>query len=331
MMRLLDLWRKYTGTTVADIHSQKVDEAIECVIDGIDAKLRLVPSYQQKLREAVSAALQHIDLLVEQVPGPFHFSQSTYTRDHAARAYFASPDIMQLTFSNSPELQAFFSDFNNSELDSCYALLCSNKQEKTILGSELVGDIIRHDIVQTAINFFDYKVLSPASNASDVKKGIKQCIFDGLITHALQHIAGIKLERHDLQNQQRILHAQLRARQSKGNGLSSMLAEGHAHQSQSEQLELRCRQAGKKLEKMLGSQDVLSFYLDEVRQILSKPEDFIQLNAACFRLSDMRIVVDENAPQNATTVCFSELEIANVMKRVVAIVSYSRDEMEQKH
>jgi hypothetical protein len=82
---------------------------------------------------------------------------------------------------------------------------------------------------------------------------------------------------------------------------------------------------------MLGRLDVLSFYLDEVRRILSKPENFIQLNVACFRLSDMRIKVDDNAPETANTVCLSELEIANVMKRVVAVASYSRDEMQSNH
>jgi hypothetical protein len=331
MIRLLDLLRKFTGINTASASSKKVDEAIERVVDGIDVKLRLVPSYQKKLREAVSTAMQHIDRLVEQVPGPYNFSRMTYTSDPDVRAYFASPDIMQVTFSTSPELQSFFSDINNCEIDSCYALLCSNKQEKTILGSGLVGDVVRHDVMQTAINFFDYKVLSPAASDCDVRTGIKQCIFDGLVTHALQHIAGIKMERRDLQDQQRILHAQLRARQSQGNGLSTMMAEGHANKHQSEGLETQCREAGNKLEKMLGRLDVLSFYLDEVRRILSKPENFIQLNVACFRLSDMRIKVDDNAPEIANTVCFSELEIANVLKRVVAVASYSRDEMQYNH
>ena len=331
MVRLFNLLKKFTGVSSASGNTKLVNEAIEHVIDSIDVKLRLVPSYQQKLGEAVSTALQHIDNLVEQVPGPFYFSRATYISDPNVRAYFASPDIMQEIFSSNEELQAFFSDQYNGDVDICYALLCSNKEEKTIMGNELVGDFVQHGVTQTAINFFDYKVLSPAVSNYDVRKSIKQCIFDGLITHALQHIANIKIERRDLHDQQRILHAQLRSRQAKGNGLSSMLAEGHADKWQSEELERQCHEAGQQLEKMLGKQDVLSFYLDEIRNILSQPDDFIQLNTACFRLSDMRIKLDDNAPQAANTVCFSEIEIANVMKRVVAVVSYSRDEMKFNH
>lgn len=331
MIRLLDLLRKYTGFNAANVSSNKVNEAIEHVIDAIDPKLRLVPSYQQKLNSAVSTALNYIDNLVEQVPGPYDFSHIAYINEPNVRAYFASPEIMQDVFSNSSELQSFFADVNNSGVDTCYTLLCSNKEEKSVFGSEMMGDFIQHDIRQTAVNFFDYKVLSPASTVYDVRKGIKQCIFDGFITYVLQHIVCIKTERRDLHDQQRILHAQLRTRQSQGNGLSNMLIEGHADKWQSSELQRQYLEAGKKLESMLKKQDVLSFYLDQVSQILSRPEDFIQLNVACFRLSDMRIRLSDDSPQTANTVCFSEIEIANVMRRVIAIAGYTRDEMKISH
>jgi hypothetical protein len=327
MMRLLDILKIFKNVGRSGVNSKMVTNSIEHVIDSIDVKLRLVPSYKQKLHDAVSASLMHIDDLVNQVPGPFDMSRKNYVSDPNVSAYFASPDLMQDVFSNSEELKTFFSDSHNHDADCCYALLCSNKQEKTVMGTQLVNGHVQHDVMQTAVHFFDYKVLSPAINVYEVRKCIKQCIFDGLITHALQHIANIKIERRDLLDQQRILHSQLRARQTKGSGLSGMLAEADAGKWQSEKFEKEYKETGKRLEKMLGKQDVFSFYLNEIKQIFSKPEDFIQLNVACFRLSDMRIKVDDKSPQAANTVCFSELEIANVMKRVVAVVSYSRDEM----
>lgn len=331
MWHLLKILKNFTGTTTANKNSSKVDQAIEQVIDGIDAKLRLVPSYKQKLRGAVSTALQHIDSLVNQVPGPFDFNHKNYSKDTNVSAYFALPSTMQETFSQSSELQSFFSDINNSDINNCYTLLCANKEEKTILGSKLVDDVIQHDIMQTSVNFFDYKVLSPAPSNSDVRNGIKQCIFDGLITYALQHISNIKIERRDLWDQQRILNARLRSRQSGSGGLSTMLAEGHTYKIQSEEIENQLKQAGKKLETMLEKKDVLSFYLDQVKNILSAPDNFIQLNVSCFRLNNMRIKVDENSDQTANSVCFSEIDIANVMKRVVAVAKYPREEMKFVH
>ena len=39
------------------------------------------------------------------------------------------------------------------------------------------------------------------------------------------------------------------------------------------------------------------------------------------------IKVDGHTPQSASTVCFSELEIADVMKRVVTVVRFARQDM----
>jgi len=304
-----------------------VHEATEQVVDGIDPRLRLVPGYKRKLKGEVAAALAHIGDLVDQVPGPIDVSRMTFVRDPRVSALFATPDELQATFSCSPELRAFFAEVKNSEEDECYALLCANREEKSVLGTELAGDTVRREVFQTAINFHDHKILSPAANDRDVRDGIKHCIFDGLVTHALRHIYDIKTRRKDLEDQRRILHARLRARQAQGNGLSQLLAEAHGGDDQSEDIKTKIAEAERTLERMPGSQGVLSFYLEEVRNIFARPEEFIRLNVACFRLTDMGIKVNGDTPQPANTVCFSELEITNVMKRVVTVVRYARDDM----
>jgi hypothetical protein len=304
-----------------------VDQAVDQVIDGIDPRLRLVPGYKRKLKGEVTAALTHIGELVDRVPGPIDVSRRTFVRDPRVSAFFATPDDLQTTFSCSPELKAFFADVKNSGEDECYALLCADKEEKSVLGTELAGDSVQREVSQTAINFHDHKILSPAANDRDVRDGIKHCIFDGLVTHALRHIYDIKTRRQDLEDQRRILHARLRARQAQGNGLSLLLAEAHEGNELTEDIKSKVAEAELKLERMPGSRDVLSFYLEETRNIFASPEEFIRLSVACFRLTDMGIKVNRDTPQSANTVCFSELEITDVMKRVVTVVRYARDDM----
>ena len=79
---------------------------------------------------------------------------------------------------------------------------------------------------------------------------------------------------------------------------------------------------------MVGDKDVFSFYLEEIRKVFAHSEDFIQLNETFCRLNDMGIKVDANTTQSANAVCFSEVEIANVMKRVVTIVCYNRNDID---
>lgn len=307
-----------------------VDDAIEHVIDGIDAKLRLVPSYQKKLRADVTASLEYISRLVDQIPGPIDVSRKTFISDPEVRSYFATTDVLQDTFSCGSELKTFFDQQENSSTKECCALLCANKEEKKILGISLEGEMIRRDVPQTAINLFDYKILSPAIDEKDVRSGIKKCIFDGLITYALQQIASIKTESRDLMNRRRILHAQLRSKQTQGNGLTKMLAQAHLESEQSAELVAQLKEAENQLKNLTGDMDVFSFYLEVIRKILAQPEKFIRLNVTNLRLSDMCIKVDADATQPANDVCFTELDITHVMKRVVTIVRYSRDDISCK-
>lgn len=304
-----------------------LQEGIDRVIDGIDAKLRLVPGHRKKLQQEVAISLEYINRLVDQIPGPIDVSRKTFISDPEVRAYFSTPDSLQNIFSCGNELQTFFDQPENAALDVCCALLCANKEEKKIIGLALEGDMIQRDVVQTAISFFDYKILSPAIDDDAVRSGIKKCIFDGLVTYALQKIANIKIERRDLVHRRRILHAQLRARQTGGSGLSALLAEAHFQSEQCASLAEELQEAETRLKNIMGDRDVLSFYLEEIRKVLAQPENFIQVNVACFRLNDMGIMLDGDAAQSVNTVCFSELEITNVMKRVVAIIRYRRSEI----
>lgn len=303
-------------------------EAIERVVEGIDTKLRLVPGYRKKLQAEVAISLEYIDRLIEQIPGPIDISRKTFISDPEVRAYFSTPDALQNIFSCGDGLKNFFERPENVSVDECCALLCANKEERQFFGLALEGEVVRRDVVQTAISFFDYKVLSPAIDDNEVRSAIKKCIFDGLVTYALQQIANIKIERRDLIHKRRILHAQLRSRQTGSNGLSALLAQAHFESAQQcASLSKDLKEAETRLANITGDSDVLSFYLEEIRKVLSKPENFIQINIACFRLSDMGILLDGEAAQSVNAVCFSELNITNVMKRVVAIIRYNKNEI----
>ncbi|MDH5611930.1 MAG: hypothetical protein OEY66_05685 [Gammaproteobacteria bacterium] len=302
-------------------------EAIDQVVDGIDTKLRLVPGYRKKLQKEVAGSLEYISQLVDQIPGPINVSRKNFVSDPEVRAYFSTTDTLQNIFSCGNELQTFFDQPENAALDVCCALLCANKEEKKIIGLALEHEVLQRDVVQTAISFSDYKVLSPAIDANGVRSGIKKCIFGGLVTYALQQIANIKIERRDLIHKRRILYAQLRSRQTAGNGLSTMLAQAHLDSEQHANLAVELKEAETRLENITGDRDVFSFYLEEIRKVLAQPEKFIQINTVCFHLNDMGIKLEGEAAQSVNAVCFAELEIVNVMKRVVAVICYNKNDI----
>jgi len=304
---------------------KELDEAIEHVVDGIDPRLRLVPGYRGKLLPSLQKALTHIDETVDRIHGPLTLNRKAYFDEPEVKALFASPDELDNILRESSDISSFLHKAHQTSAQETWALLCVSKEEKNILGMQLSGNAIRRDVPQTTINFYDHKLMAPADNEDAVRSGMKKCIFDGLITYALQHILGLKSQRRELEDQRRILHARLRARQTMGNGLTSLLATAQNTAQPIKEIESDIHETENRLRQLPASENVLGTYLEEIRQILNQPEAFIQMATGCFRLNNMCVKVDADSTDTADTVCFSELEIAQVLKRVVAIVHFSRD------
>lgn len=296
-------------------------------MEGTEPRIRLVSGYQKKLQDAVNTSLTYIDELVETIPAPVQASQKTFVSDFRINAYFTSVEDLHRIFQESQELKSFFSELDNRDYDEAYALLCMCKTEKQVTGVEVNGDMLRRDVLQTTVNFYDHKILSPAATERGIRQGLKQCIFDGMITHALQGITSLKTQQGDLQDRRRILHAKLRARLSQGSGLNQLLASAFADKTEVADIEERLADTEKQLKDMPVNRNAPLGYLNEVKDILSHPEALIKLEITPLTLNRMSIKVDEQNCEACSTIQVAELEIANVLKRVVAIVRYPRVEM----
>ncbi len=308
------------------IPANVLNEAIECVIDGIEPKMRYFPGYKKILKNSVATSLAFISNLVDTIPDPIVISRKTFITDPQVKIFFASIAHIQDVFSNSTELRGFFEAPKNGSLGDVYALLCMNEKEKTVSGLQLHGNIIERDVMQKVLNFSEHKILSPAISEAEVRKGIKQCIFDALITHALQQIIELKQQKQGLQIQRSILNSRLKRRQSHGGDLSRLLASA-SEAELSVNLEQKIAENEKKLQQLPDSWDAPRFYLEIIKNTLTSPENFIRIKAKSFYITKMGIVTSDSASQSVDSINFNEILIADVLERVIAIVRYPRSEM----
>ena len=304
-----------------------LEQDVESVVDGIEPKMRLVSGYQKKLQPAVATARAYIDALVEKIPGPLSMTQKAFVSDPHVNAFFATPQEVRAVFGQSADLKAFFDQPENADLDTACALLCMVEEEKSVLGMELAQGAVRRDVRQTAVNFSDHKVLTPGATEADARLGLKNCIFNALVSHALQHIADRKAQQRELLDQRRILYARLRARQAYNGGLDTLLATVSAGDTGSGDIEGKLAEAEAQLKQAPATRDAPRNYLHEVKAILEQPQEFIRLRRVSFRLNRMGIKVDEKSEQPAHCIELAEIEVSNVLKRVVAIVCYPRADM----
>ena len=316
-----------TGSAVkTHIPANVLNEAIEHVVDAIDPNLRYFPGYKKVLTNSVATSLAYISNLVDSIPEPVFISRKDFFKDARINAFFVTVADMQDIFSNSIELRSFLEATENCNLNEAYALLCMTETEKTVLGMDLNEDIIQREVLQTALDFSDHKILSPAASEAEVRKGIKQCIFDGLITHALQQILELKEHKKELEYQGCILNSRLKTRQSQGGGLSNLLVSA-TEKRLSTDIKQKNIDNEEKLKKFPASWEAPRFYLEIIKNTLSQPENFICIQEKSFCLTKMRTVASENTSQSVETIHFHQITIADVLERVVAIVHYPRSEI----
>jgi len=315
----------------SDIPDVELYDAIERVVDGIEPKLRYFPGYKKILKDSVATSLTYINHLVDTVPGPLSINSKTFITDPQVKRFFSTLENTQNIFSSSDELRNFFDAAENSMQNDAFALLCMEEAEKTVLGMELNDGILQREVLQTALVFSDHKILSPATNEHDVRKGIKQCIFDGLITHTLQQVLAIKQQINNLDKQKCKLTSRLKKRQSQGGGLSRLLASASDSTLTDIQSTESIKQKiseNKKMRKTLPkSWDTTKYFLELIKSTLNQPENFISINKKYFNINKMGIICDDNSSQEAKCILFKEITIANVLKRVVTIVRYPRSDL----
>ncbi len=83
----------------------------------------------------------------------------------------------------------------------------------------------------------------------------------------------------------------------------------------------------KKLQKYPASWNAPRYYMEITKNILAQPENFIGIKTKFFNINQLGIVASEKSSQSVNTIHFNEILIADVLKRVVAIVRYPRSEM----
>jgi exonuclease VII large subunit len=299
--------------------------SLESVIDATDSRIRLVSGYRKKLVEAIRTSLEFTDELVGRIPAPIEVGRSTFVSDPYVNAFFASVTDLQTIFSQSSEVREFLEACGNSETSYCYALLCMHKEEKVVMGMELSGDVLRKDVSQIAVNFTDHRIYSPAPSEEATREGLKQCLFGGLVTNALERIVQHKLAAHRLQNERRVLHGRLRhfEQKMKTVGIDGELAELTARDIE------EMRQRLSRIEAALMDARPASPLesLQRVHAVFSEPEAFVRMTKHVLALDRMGIRINDDSAQPCNKIDLTEVEIGDAAPRVVTLAKFPRGEL----
>ena len=187
-----------------------IEMAIERTVDGTDPRLRLVPGYRKRLRAPVIHAIDHVVALVDRIPATVTAGLGGYRNDPRLSALFASGEEMLRVFARDRALSEYLCGHAGRGAEPVTALLMARREERHILGMDVVGDQVRRDVAQVTVSFSAHHLLEPQAMDEECRRFLKRRAFDHLLALALARITEAQVERADLTRQRDLLRRQLR-------------------------------------------------------------------------------------------------------------------------
>ena len=315
------VYRRFERRQVGYARSTQVLQAVEQVVDATDSRIRLVRGYRKKLQGVVGNALDFTDRLVGRIPGALEVSSRTFLADPYVNAFFVNATDLQEIFSRSSEVRDFMDDCLAEQTAYCYALLCMRRSEKTVLGMDLAGDILKRDVQQVVVNFSDHRIYSPAPSEAETRQGLRDCLFGGLISNALGRIMEQRLESHRLQTERHILRCQFR-----------QLQQSHRHSRDASGLQDQIQDTAHRLgdieNRLMNTHPATpQEALDAVIAVFSRPDRFVRMQHHWLRLNKMGIKLDRHSREPCNELHLTEVVIGNEPPRVVTLAKFPRAEL----
>lgn len=255
-------------------HSQKKEEdlVIDEIVAHIEPGLKDIRGFRDTLREQVRKCHQHALSLVASLAGPVSLDPSAYHADPLVHASFAGRErLEEFLLENAIQLK----DFSSVDGD-LYGLMTMNREEKTVYGKKLEGNMIVGDAPMQAINFTEHRLVGVADSLEASKKRLERLTLE-VIAESTRRQLGEKRSLIDaLRDQQSRLRAMARMfgldrfGESKKNYLNS------EEKGKQEQVKRLLEETEKELFEARKGNDCAKDWLEIVASRLSFPEQILQ-------------------------------------------------------
>ena len=269
-----------------------IEMAIERAVDGTDPRLRLVSGYRKRLREPVVHAIDQVVSLVDGIPAPVVAGRNGYRSDFRLAALFASTEDMLQVFVCDRTLSDFLSTAEGRGGETVTALLLAGREERNILGMDLVGDQVRRDVAQVTVSFSGHRLLEPRISEEECRRFLKRRAFDHLLALALGQITEARVERADLTRQRDLLERKLQA-MKRGTLSFDRPEAGRADEAG---LQAEIDAVSRQLEELGADAGVLKAHLEVVAARLGEAERQVSSQEVDLCLSPMNVRLEPGDP-----------------------------------
>lgn len=283
--------------------------AIKRAISGVEPLLKQVSGYPDSYSEAVATALEYARGLAASIPGPIAINRETYAMDPFVHALFPSANFIKDALNASQSMRDYHCQ--HPAASEVYALMGMRRDEKTMLGMELSGQLIQRDVPQNIVYFTSHTIEHPASSEKESRDLVAWGFFDNLVDNVAKRIAMRKQKKQSLMQEKDMLAARL-----------------HTANAQTRTaLEEELNKVLSSIQAAICSLDLRS-YLDDFKAVLLNPEQYLRLDQTAMVLDSMGIRRKSTQEEQGQPVVFNDLIGFDRRKWTVALVYCSNMQIE---
>ncbi|MBL8248072.1 MAG: hypothetical protein JNK95_06860 [Candidatus Competibacter sp.] len=302
--------------------------AIERAVDGTDPRLRAVSHYRRQLWNAVERAIDFVVTFVNTLPPAIVADRQGYMTDPRLRALFASPESLREILSFSDGVRNYLKQAPNPLPAELYAGLGAVRLEKNVLGIDLDGEILRRDVPQTVVNFCDHRLVFLTDNEQDTRRELMRRGFDYLVETALHHLTASRVQKTQLEQQQRKLLLQKASLLKKAQvGLESLTGPTTLEPVDLAALEQQLQTLETELGQLRADSATLDKHLAKVASTLGEPEKYLQLESIPLTLDHTNTKVPADSPRVANSMTFQEIVMGKDRRLAALFVRFPSSEL----
>ncbi len=309
----------------------RVRHAIELAVIGIDARLRLVKGYEERLLPSVESALAHCGALAAAIPGTIDLLPDAWARNPVVRALFVQPVEVDDLLGRSLELLSFAGQSAHAGADELCAVISMMRTEQKVLGWASHGEILQKDVPQRTVSFSRHRLLAPSENEADLRRDIEWRAYEHLLVEALGSLFQSAPAERPTERAAALLRERLQLLQGARAGLEALHQPPEADESKFHALRQQLVENGRELEALHRRARSLEDRLDLVVEVLSRPADVIVFDRIEDRLTSLNVVADAGA-EAAAELSLAEIGVkgGQANARTTAIVRFNRQQVQPK-
>jgi len=284
-------------------------------VETIDPMIKTISGYERKLAPAVRYALDYCESLTAAVPGPIDINFKAFSADPLVHAFFATPGDIGFMFGKSQELRDYIASSTNILADVFYALLGMRRREKSVMGMELHGDMIRSDVPQTVLYFADHVLREFADSPDETRRLLHRSAFESLVRGFSDKVMCMHQHRQQLRNDRDMARTQM------GKNTEGLLGAGSdSHAQRREEIEMQLRQVAESL----SPENILK----DLSAWLAEPEPHLRIDPITVSVDQMGVLTDPS-PDNPQvhTLNFPELIGRDRRHWILMIARIPKDEV----